>query len=530
MSAIPIAFLVVPTVGLVAAVLLPAGWSNRNAGTVRRWATRLVGLQMLAAAIGAAALAAGDDAAKHAVILGGDRPTAVLASLYYDGVSSLIFGLVSFLGWIICRYSIRYLDGQQTQGRYYRWTAFTIGAVSLMVISGNMLMLTVAWVMTGIGLYQLLLHFPHRPEARSAAQCKFTISRLGDVALLGALALVYSHFGTFELPQMFAALSAAAEAGSSGQPAVLWAGWLLVIAAVTKSVQVPFHIWLPGTMETPTPVSALMHAGIVNAGGYLIIRLAPLVSQAPEALTTLAAVGAATACFGTVVMLTQSSVKRSLAYSTIAQMGFMMLQCGLGAFSAAVLHLVAHSLYKAHAFLSSGSILAQPAAASLTASAQGSGSYQRLGLAVSTIIVAAWYGIATFSVGLGLAAKPGGYLLGFVFCLAMARWLWQVFEISQRRVQLAGVAFVGLMSIAYALSFIAVDTIVHSSPFVPATLTSNWAVAVVVAIAFTALVALQGLLARNGYSGWLAAFYVHASNGFYVETVSRRFIRSVWSC
>ena len=136
-----------------------------------------------------------------------------------------------------------------------------------------------------------------------------------------------------------------------------WLCLSLVCGAMLKSAQFPFHSWLPDTMETPTPVSALMHAGIINAGGFLIVRLSPLVTLSPLSLHILAVVGAFTAIFASLVMMTQASVKRMLAFSTIAQMGFMMLQCGVGAFSIAVLHIVAHSLYKAHAFLSSGSVV-----------------------------------------------------------------------------------------------------------------------------------------------------------------------------
>ena len=161
--------------------------------------------------------------------------------------------------------------------------------------------------------------------------------------------------GSFDYRDMFAAADAI-----HNLPTAAWhelIGILFVLGAMTKSAQFPFHSWLPDTMETPTPVSALMHAGVINAGGFLVIRLSPLVSLSPIALDLLALIGALTAMLGAVVMLTQTSIKRSLAYSTIAQMGFMMLQCGLGAFSAALLHIVAHSAYKAHAFLSSGSVL-----------------------------------------------------------------------------------------------------------------------------------------------------------------------------
>lgn len=529
MNALHLYLLIIPAVCLLAAALLPAAWANRNVGAVRRWVTRVAGLQFAAAVVFTAALWVGEDAVIHVTLFEGHRGVPALASLYYDGISSLAFLLVSFLGWTICRYSVRYLDGQQTQGRYYRWTAFTVGAVSLMSISGNMLVLAVAWLMTGLGLHQLLLHFSQRPEARRAAWTKFVISRLGDAALFGSLALIYSHFRTFELAELFAAVATSGEAAALIHPAVSWATWLLIIAAVTKSAQFPFHTWLPRTMETPTPVSALMHAGIVNAGGYLIIRLAPVASQAPAALAALTVVGAATAGFGAVVMLTQTSVKRSLAYSTIAQMGFMMLQCGLGAFSAAMLHLVAHSLYKAYAFLGSGSVLEQargsghaifPARSLFASWAQS---------ATAVLLVVAVYSGAMLSVGLSPTSKPGGYLLGFVFCLALIHWLRQVLGSDNRSVQLAGVAVAAFLSLAYALSFLAVDAIVSSNPLaVPAPM-HVWPVAVAVAFGFVFLFVLHGLVASGRRPEWLNAIYVHASNGFYIDAVWRRIFGSAAS-
>ncbi len=360
-----ITYLTLPVACLWAAGFLPSRWANRHATLMRRLVTGLAGLQCLAALGYAVVFLGSGSGVQHDHLwgkYGGAFDAPLAASLYYDGATSLMFLLVSFVGWIICRYSVRYLDGEATQGRYFRWTAFTIGSVSWMILAGNLLMFFAAWVATSLGLHQLLLHYGQRPAARCAAWTKFAISRLGDLALLGALVLTYTAFRTFDFAELFAAVDGSSGAGALPHPTAHWIGWLLVLGAVTKSAQLPFHSWLPQTMETPTPVSALMHAGIVNAGGYLVIRTSPLISLTPSALICLAAVGAATACFASVVMLTQTSIKRSLAYSTIAQMGFMMLQCGLGAFSAAMLHILAHSLYKAHAFLGSGGVLTHRAA------------------------------------------------------------------------------------------------------------------------------------------------------------------------
>ena len=134
-------------------------------------------------------------------------------------------------------------------------------------------------------------------------------------------------------------------------------GIFIAIGALAKSAQFPFHFWLPETMETPTPVSALMHAGIINAGGYLVIRLSPVLIHATFAHTILTFIGGITAVFGALIMMTQTDIKKQLAYSTISQLGFMMIQCGIGAYTLALFHMIVHGLYKAHAFLSTPTVL-----------------------------------------------------------------------------------------------------------------------------------------------------------------------------
>jgi NAD(P)H-quinone oxidoreductase subunit 5 len=253
-----------------------------------------------------------------------------------------------------------------------------------------------------------------------AARKKFLFSRLGDIALLAALWFAWRAFGTLDYAALFA--------GASREEAPLQTiALLLVVAAVLKSAQFPFHGWLPDTMETPTPVSALMHAGIINAGGFLIIRFSPLMAQAPKALELLAAVGGFTALFGSLVMITQTSVKRTLAFSTVAQMGFMMLQCGLGAFALALLHIAAHSLYKAHAFLSSGSVIA----ASRSAGSPPARSYRGLlgalaAFAVAGVLVA----LLSFLSGSAPWEDSGRFGLGLILAVALAQLLWHWWSTS----------------------------------------------------------------------------------------------------
>jgi NADH-quinone oxidoreductase subunit L len=183
---------------------------------------------------------------------------------------------------------------------------------------------------------------------------------LGDAALLVAILLTYATFGTLDVTELFQAVKEASTAP------VLWKGtwWemnsvtaitmVLVVTIMTKSAQFPFHVWLPGTIEAPTPVSAMLHAGIVNAGGFLVNRLAPLYGMAPTTLYLLFVVGSLTALIGAATMLAQPSIKRTLVYSTMGQMGYMVMECGLGAFALAIFHLCAHGLFKATLFLNSG--------------------------------------------------------------------------------------------------------------------------------------------------------------------------------
>lgn len=283
-----------------------------------------------------------------------------------DRLSVLSVLLITSIGLIVQRYSMRYLEGDPKQGRFFTWLSFVLFSVTFFVVSRNLLILTLSWFMVSYGVHQLLLHFSERESAQKAAWRKFVISRIGDGILLVALVLTYQFFGTFELNRIFE-MAANAESqsvlnffGLSLHPYAL-VGSLYVLGAMTKSAQFPFHIWLPDTMETPTPVSALMHAGIINAGGFLIVRLSPLVGHASVSLHLLFVVGAFTALFAGLIYLVQTDIKRSLAYSTIAQMGYMMMQCGLGAFAAAMLHLIMHGYYKAHAFLSAaGRIESKP--------------------------------------------------------------------------------------------------------------------------------------------------------------------------
>jgi NAD(P)H-quinone oxidoreductase subunit 5 len=435
-----------------------------------------------------------------------------------DALSVALLLLVSFLGVIISRYAINYLDGDPQQARFSRWLTLTLVSVLTLLSASNLLILTAAWVATSLSLHQLLTLYRDRPAARLAARKKFLISRLGDLCMVAVLFVAWWQWGTWEFHEIFAR-----PAGESPG----WIAGLLVAAAVMKSAQFPFHSWLPDTMETPTPVSALMHAGIINAGGFLVLRLSPLLAQAPGALLTLALFGAFTALFASVVMMTQTSIKRSLAWSTVAQMGFMMLQCGLGAFALAALHLVAHALYKAHAFLSSGSIV------HLTRSA-----WTPVGRPAAHPLVVAGSLAAAVMLGGGLAVafglrgpdSPGEWLLLAVFFMAMAHLLWTLWSSSLRRQLIAqGLALAGAATVVCLTLHSSVTRLLSGAlpPSPPPVTSFGQLLLGLVGLSFLAVLVFQSQLPLWARRPGFARLYVHASNGFYIGTLFGRLARKL---
>jgi NAD(P)H-quinone oxidoreductase subunit 5 len=503
---------------------LPTAWMNRHArNTARAGAT--LALVVFGLALGATVALAFGGPADIALTLAGPAELGI----HFDTLSGIVLVLIAFLLAVVARFSIHYLAGDPAQGRFTKWLCMTGGSVLALVISGNLLQLVLAWIATSLSLHQLLVFYPHRPGAVLAARKKFLISRLGDLGLLTVLVLVYHEFHTWRFSELFAAAGQLRDAHGAGMGSSIGlVAILLVAAAMMKSAQFPFHSWLPDTMETPTPVSALMHAGIINAGGFLIIRLNPLVTLSPGAMSTLALFGAFTALFASLVMLTHASVKRSLAFSTVAQMGFMMLECGLGAFSLAVLHLVAHSLYKAHAFLTSGSIV------NLAKSAWIPTGRPR----AHPLTLGACFAVAIlFAVGLGrlfgvdLTQNPGLLVLGCAFTMALAYALWNLWcHTLNLKLAALGAGFgAGTVTAYYSLHGIFARLL--GEPAWTNSQLLSWPGAVLIgtllALFFLVLVIQTGLPQWSNRP-WLRAVYVHARNGFYFNTMANRCVAALW--
>ena len=262
--------------------------------------------------------------------------------------------LVQLLATVIAAFSARYLDGELGQRRYVAALAGVLAAVHLLLLADHWLVLIGAWALIGFALQYLLCFYPLRPFALLAAHKKRIADRLADVLLIGAATLAWVEVGSGSLADL------SAHVGREGMSTSLQLSAVcLVLAVILRTALLPVHGWLIQVMEAPTPVSALLHAGIVNLGGFVLIRFAPLLEQALPARTLLLAFGLGTAVLAGLVMLTRISIKVRLAWSTVAQMGFMLLECGLGLYTVAALHLIGHSLYKAHAFLSASSTVRQ---------------------------------------------------------------------------------------------------------------------------------------------------------------------------
>jgi NAD(P)H-quinone oxidoreductase subunit 5 len=483
-----------------------------------------------AAALGAFGVAV---LAAIAVVLAGSIQTPELGvagigiGLYLDRLSATMFCLVSFIGFIVVRYSRDYLDGDPAQGRFIKRLCLTIAAVLTLIIAGTMPSFLIGWIATSLGLHALLVFYPERAGAIIAARKKWLATRLGDLTLIAACVLIYARFGSLDYAVVFAGAETMNATGIV--PAGMHvAGVLLVITALLKSAQFPLHGWLVEVMETPTPVSAVLHAGIINAGGFLVLRFAHIVGLSTPALEILVLVGGFTALFGSVVMLTQTSIKSSLAYSTIAQMGFMMLECGLGAFPAALLHIVAHSLYKAHAFLSSGSVI-DIARASWTPSPGGNPHPARLLVAIGVVLAIAFAVGRVF--GITLTEQPGAFALGAALLLGLIHFVAKAIdEHSSVYVVTRVLAAAVLVAIAYfGLQVLMERLYAGSLPHVAA-LRDPLGISVVVVVigSFAAVTFLQGIVPVRAVRPRWEALYAHLSNGLYVNTFINRVIVRAW--
>lgn len=448
--------------------------------------------------------------------------TYLSVSLKADLFGSVMTVLVTTVGATCLLFSRRYLAGDPGQANFLKYMVQTLACVITLILSNTLFLTVLAWIAMSLSLHRLLLFYPERAAAQRAASKKYIAARIGDLCLLAAATLLATTFGTDQIDTILA--TAKAQEGIS-VPTV-FATLLIVAAALMKTAQFPFNGWLLEVMETPTPVSAMLHAGVVNAGGFLVIRFSDLITQSPEAMWLLALVGGTTAVIGSLAMVSQTSVKVGLAWSTVAQMGLMILQCGLGAFSAAALHIIAHSLYKAHAFLTAGSVIDKEKMPIRLADWRFTPTLLYSGL---LLIGASLMVVVTNLFDMNLLASPGGMLVMGLFILGTMHLICAFLMLE--RINIAAVAGVGVMLMVVSLSYGAAHEFAHAWLGVSITSadsieTAKYAWTLLVLAAMAAVLAIQWLYALGPRPAWLRSLLIHAANGFYASAITDRVLHN----
>jgi NADH-quinone oxidoreductase subunit L len=338
----------------LAAVLLNGLVGTRYSHRVAAWlACGAVGLSFLSAIvvfISTLLTGATREVVAYRWIFGGDL-TVNLAFLI-DPLTCIMLLVVTGVGFLIHLYSVGYMRGEEGFTRFFTYMNLFMVSMLLLVMGNNYLVLFIGWEGVGLCSYLLIGYDYHRVSAAKAATKAFVVNRIGDAGFLVAIFLVFLNFKTLDYSQVFA------RAGQLSTGMATAIALCLLIGAVGKSAQIPLYTWLPDAMEGPTPVSALIHAAtMVTAGVYMIVRNHVLYDMAPVAMWWVAVIGGLTALFAATIGLVQNDIKRVLAYSTVSQLGYMFLACGMGAFAAGIFHLFTHAFFKACLFLGSGSVI-----------------------------------------------------------------------------------------------------------------------------------------------------------------------------
>ena len=278
-------------------------------------------------------------------------------ALYLDQLSLVMLLVVTGVGFLIHIYSVGYMWDDPSYYRFFAYLNLFMFFMLTLVLANNYLLMFIGWEGVGLASYLLIGFWFTKDSAASAGKKAFIVNRIGDFGFLIGLFLLIEHFGSLNFTEVFTKVQPlAAETAGAGLLTAI--GILLMVGACGKSAQIPLYVWLPDAMEGPTPVSALIHAAtMVTAGVYMVSRSHVIFERAPIALTVVAIIGTLTALFAATIGITQTDIKRVLAYSTVSQLGYMFMACGVGAFSAGIFHLMTHAFFKGLLFLAAGSVI-----------------------------------------------------------------------------------------------------------------------------------------------------------------------------
>src|SRR5882757_2372468 len=278
-------------------------------------------------------------------------------SFYLDQLSLVMLLVVTGVGFLIHIYSVGYMWDDNGYYRFMAYLNLFMFFMLTLVLAKNYLLMFIGWEGVGLASYLLIGFWFTKDSAAAAGKKAFIVNRIGDFGFLIALFLIIQHFGSLDFTRVFAAVQPL-QPEVAGTGLLTSIGLLLMVGAAGKSAQIPLYVWLPDAMEGPTPVSALIHAAtMVTAGVYMVARSNIIFNHAPHALMVVAIIGCATAVFAATIGITQTDIKRVLAYSTVSQLGYMFLAAGVGAYAAGIFHLMTHAFFKALLFLAAGSVI-----------------------------------------------------------------------------------------------------------------------------------------------------------------------------
>ncbi len=483
-----------------------------------RWAWQPLQVSVLLVGIvgatGALALGGDEHAALRVSLTGQQTPHALSVGLWFDRLSLAMLALTTSIGFVVLRFGRTYVASELDAAKFVRRMGAALLMIELFVLSSSLLGSGLVWFGLSIAVHRLLRHYDDRFAARLGAKKKFLTSRLADSAFWSALCLLWLEFGTLDIDELTQTAVAATVSSAMLQVAIA----LLVVAALIKSAQFPTHSWLPDTMDAPTPVSALMHAGVVNAGAFLLLRCSALLLQANAALFLLVAVGGISVCLGTCVGAVQTTLKGRLGWSTIAQMGFLFLEIGLGFAGAAALHLAAHAAYKAHAFLWCGT----PAP---TWSSDNIPVARLLALGAGCLVVVAgmtWLVADRSSEAGGWAYAP----LASVWALGMVQYLVGP-KVSSLRLRVLSALVIG--GSLWASTWVAERLLSSWFAPLPSPLSLGW---LGVALSAFVVILLWVTMALCSSRKWehprLRTLHVHTQSGFYLGDWHDRLTLALW--
>jgi NADH-quinone oxidoreductase subunit L len=429
------------------------------------------------------------------------------AAFQLDPLSSVMILVVTGVGFLIHVYSVGYMAHDRAFARYFVYLNLFTFTMLLLVLGSNFLLMFVGWEGVGLCSYLLIGYWFEKKSASDAGKKAFVVNRVGDFGFLVAIFLVFWTFGSVDYTEVFARIPILSESGALTTGIATAITLLLFVGATGKSAQIPLYVWLPDAMEGPTPVSALIHAAtMVTAGVYMVARTSALFLLAPVSMGVVAVVGAATAIFSATIGICQNDIKRVLAYSTVSQLGYMFLACGVGAFTAGIFHLMTHAFFKALLFLGSGSVIH---ALSGEQDMQKMGSLKnRLPVTFTTMFIAT----------LAISGIPG--FSGF---FSKDEILWKSFSSGHGHVGLwlVGTAAAGITAFyMFRLIFLTffgpsrmdpeVEKHVHESPY---SMTVPLMLLAVLSLAGGWIGIPEVLGGHNHFEAWLAPVFGHAAEG-----------------